>query len=383
LQIAFTMTVVVNAWVMIAERIEKAQRPSGVVEDELFHIATQGFTRSFNAKVSLEDDLALLRQTPGIVDAVPVNAVPLSTSGWSMGLQLESGDDQQAESAAVYMVDDHGINTLGVDLLAGRNFTPNEIRERDRSASGWPDKTILTEAMAKRLWPDDNPLEVVGRTIYINNHDPLTIIGVIDRLQAPWSGSDTVEQSILVPDKTLWESVRYMIRTEPGRRDEMMPIIEETLARSNSERIVRAPESMAETRKDSYALDSGLAKMLGAIMAMLIGITTLGIVGLVSFSVRRRTKQIGTRRALGATRGNILRYFLLESLLITTIGLLLGATMTIGFNMLLVAFLNFPKIVWFHVPVGMLVLLGLGLIAVLGPAQRATSVPPAVATRTV
>ena len=383
LQIAFTMTVVVNAYFMIEERLRLMDRPSGVVEDQLFHISSRGFTPEFNGKVSAQDDLALLRQTPGIVDATAVNAIPLSGGGWSMSLQTEPGDDKQGHDVAIYMVDEHGLDTFGSKLIAGRDFTPIDVRERGNATSDWPDKVIISEAMAKALWTDADPLVVVGRTAYINDGEPITIIGIVEKLQAPWNSWTTVEQSMLVPDKLTWTGVRYMVRTEPGRRDEMMPVVEELLARSNNQRIVRAPESMAETRARSYALDSGLAKILGVIMAMLVLITSLGIVGLASFSVRRRTKQIGTRRALGAKKRHILRYFLVENFVITTLGVVLGAVMTVGFNVWLVQALNFPKIDLLYVPIGMLALWLIGIIAVLGPARRATAVPPAVATRTV
>ena len=151
----------------------------------------------------------------------------------------------------------------------------------------------------------------------------------------------------------------------------MMPFVEELLARSNNQRIVRAPESMAETRARSYALDSGLAKILGVIMAMLVLITSLGIVGLASFSVRRRTKQIGTRRALGAKKRHILRYFLVENFVITTLGVLLGAVMTVGFNVWLVQALNFPKIDWLYVPIGMIALWLIGKFSSRGQAPAA------------
>ena len=112
-------------------------------------------------------------------------------------------------------------------------------------------------------------------------------------------------------------------------------------------------------------------------------ITGLGIVGLASFSVNRRTKQIGTRRALGATKRDILRYFLVENFVITTFGVVLGGAMTIGFNVWLTEAMSLPKIDLYYVPIGMGVLWIIGQLAVLGPARRACAVPPAVATRTV
>ena len=162
-----------------------------------------------------------------------------------------------------------------------------------------------------------------------------------------------------------------------------MPVVEEALAKSNRQRIVRAPQSMAETRAFGYWLDSGLSTTLAVVMAALLLITSFGIVGLASFNVRQRTRQIGTRRALGATKADIVRYFLVENFLIATAGVLLGAVLTVAFNVVLVQQLQVAKVHWLAIPLGMAALWLLGLLAVLGPARKASAVPPAVATRTV
>ncbi len=382
LQIAFTMTVIVNAFFMVQERVRLSERPSGVVEDELFYLTSTGFGAVFNERVTVEEDLAMLRQTPGVVDAVQINAIPLSGSGWSTGLQTEPGDEIQGTGVAVYMVDTHGIHTLGVELVAGENFTEADVRWRERTQSDWPDKTIITKAMAEALFPDD-PFSAVGTTVYIAKDEPMTIVGMIEKLQAPWNGWGGVERSMLLPERTLFGSGRYMVRTAPGRREAMMPLIEDQLARSNSQRIIRGMRSMAETREQSYLMHRGLAIILTVVMVVLTLITSLGIVGLASFSVNRRTKQIGTRRALGARKRDILRYFLVENFLITTMGVVLGGVMTVGFNMWLVDAMSFPKIDWLYIPLGMVALWLIGQLAVYGPARRACAVPPAVATRTV
>lgn len=382
LQIALTMTVIVNALFMIEQRVELARRPSGLVEDELFYLTSRGFGADFNERVAVEEDLAMLRQTPGIVDAVQINAIPISGGGWSMGLKTKPGDDVQGTGVAVYMVDEHAIHTFGVKLLAGENFSASDIVWRERSQSDWPDKTIITQAMAQALFPDD-PFSAVGKSVYIANDEPITIIGIVDKLQAPWTGWDGVERSMLVPQRTLFGSSRYLIRTEAGRREEMMPLIEDRLARRNTQRIILNERSMAETRAESYLVERGIAIVLGVTMVVLTLVTALGIVGLASFTVNRRTKQIGTRRALGARKRDILRYFLAENFLITTAGVLLGAVMTIAFNVWLVQSMSFPKIDWIYLPLGMIVLWLIGQIAVYGPARRASAVPPAVATRTV
>lgn len=383
LQIAFTVAVVVNAWAIIAERLERMDRPSGVVEDELFHIPVSGYTPNFNAKASVDADLALLRQMPGVVAAMTVNTVPMSQSGWAMGLSTAADAEAVPRSAAVYMVDSHGVDTFGLELLAGRDFAPEDVRERSAGLTDWPPTTILSAAMAKALWPDAAPEEVVGRTVYIGDDEPMTVIGVVARLQSPWPTATNVEDTMLVPDKTISSGVRYLIRTEPGRVEEMMPVVEEALAQANRARIVGSPESMAETRAFGYWLDSGLSAVLVVVMAALLLITAFGIVGLASFSVRRRTRQIGTRRALGARKVDILRYFLLENFAITTLGVVLGTMLAIAANVLLVQSMGLPRIDAAVVLLGMVALWLLGQIAVFGPARRACAVPPAVATRTV
>ena len=140
---------------------------------------------------------------------------------------------------------------------------------------------------------------------------------------------------------------------------------------------------MEETRVRSYRDDGSMIKMLTFTIVLLVAVTALGIVGLASFSVSRRTKQIGTRRALGATKVAIQRYFMTENLVISGIGVTFGAALTIGLNMIMIEEFALTRVAWYLVPAAMAILMLVGQVAVLGPARRASSVPPAVATRTV
>ena len=99
------------------------------------------------------------------------------------------------------------------------------------------------------------------------------------------------------------------------------------------------------------------------------------------FSINRRTKQIGTRRALGATRGQIMSYFMIENLMISTFGVILGAAGAIGLNIWLVNTLSMSPINYELILLGMIVLYVVGQIAVLYPARKAANIAPATATR--
>ncbi len=380
LQIALTLTIMVNAIFMMQERNSQMARPSGLDEGNLFYLNNTVFATDYNQQVALEEDLALLRQTEGVVDAIQINAIPMSGGGWSMGLQTEAGEGKDTTGVAVYMVDDHAINTLGLELIAGENFATTDIQWRDASQSTWPAKTIISKAMAENLFPDDWQ-SALGKTVYISETQAIQITGIVKTLQAPWNGWNGVERSMLVPFKMESKDSRFMIRTEPGRRDKLMPIIEKALADSNKGRIIRRVTTIDEVRERSYRGHNAVNKILSTVIAILTLITGFGIVGLAMFSINRRTKQIGTRRALGATKGHIMSYFMIENLMISTFGVALGAAGAIGLNIWLVNTLSMSPITSDIVIFGIIALYIVGQLAVLYPASKAANIPPATATR--
>ena len=384
LQIAVTMAIMVNAIGIIQERSALMARSSGVDEDNLFYVNSIGFSPDLEFQALVAEDLEALRNFPGVRNAVMTNTVPLQGGGWSQGVQVEPGEEIEATSVAIYFVDEHGIDTFGVNLIAGRNFTPTEITWYDPEGDvRWPPQGIISQAMAAELFPDLAPEEVVGKVAYIDDVTPITIIGITERMQAAWKSWSGVERSMLVPFKRGENFARYVIRTNPGYRDEVIPQIEQMLAESNKGRIIRHTRTMAEVRKRSYLEDSAMVKLLVFIVSLLTAITSLGIVGLASFSVARRTKQIGIRRALGATQLAILRYFMLENFLVSSVGVLAGAMLAVALNIWMVQTFELTPVAWYLIPAAMLVLWIVGQLAVYGPARRASMVSPAVATRAV
>jgi putative ABC transport system permease protein len=391
LQVAITLAIVCNSVFIILQRIEKVNRPSGMDENSLFTVTSLGFAPGYDLRGSLREDLETLRGLPGVVDATTINSVPLSNGGWSEGIstQPESVPDDQRKnvSTSLYMVDEHGVNTLGVKIVSGRNFTVNDVSYRSRDDKGTPNSIIVTQALADQLYPDGDAL---GKPIYTGlggKGSSQTIVGIMERLQAPWVGWDKVEHSMLLPQYQDGEfdssSARYLVRTEPGRRDEVMKEAERKLTEVNSGRIVRGLRSIEEVRGESYRQDRAMTIVLTTVIFSLLAVTGLGIVGMVSFWVTRRVKQIGTRRALGARRFDIRRYFMVENLIVVGIGIALGLLLTYGFNLWLMRHYALPRLAWYYAPLGALTVVLLGQLAVFGPATRATRVSPAVATRTV
>jgi putative ABC transport system permease protein len=158
--------------------------------------------------------------------------------------------------------------------------------------------------------------------------------------------------------------------------------VEEALFKVDRNRIVDGIRDFRAIRDDAFESDWAMAVLLSVIALALLAVTAFGIVGQASFWVTQRTKQIGTRRALGARRRDILRYFQTENALIATTGILVGSALAMVINGLLVKHLSFGQLPLAWLPAGAAIVLVLGQLAVLGPALRATRIAPAIATRT-
>lgn len=384
LQIAFTFAVVVNSSFIVTTRVEKMTRPTGLDEPNLFALGVQGFGEDFDGHGMVQRDLDHIRSMPGVVDASPSNQIPLSGGGWGTGLRTElDRETEQRASGNVYESTPDTINTLGVELIAGRNFTPEDVIWRLPADDRETASTIVTAAMAEALFPDIEPEDAVGRTVYWGNEGQMTIVGIIAQMHGAWVSWDSLENSILVPSVGEGPNFRYLIRTEPGQRDRVMREVEQALAELDRSRVVGTPRSLEEYKSGSYEGDRAMAIVMAVVMLLLIIITSLGIVGLAFFTVTQRFKQIGTRRALGARKVDIVKYFLAENWLVTSIGLALGAMLTVGVNIALVHAWDLPKLNWTYLPAGLVFIWALGQIASYLPAQRAARISPAVATRNV
>ncbi len=382
LQIAFTMTVIINAIFIINERSRLMARPSGVDEANLFHLVSVGFGEGFNEEIAARDDMEMLRRLPGVANASVVNAVPVSGSGSGTGVRLTDDESSPSNFTAIYRVDEQAIDTMDLDIIAGEGFTIGDVRNRQRNSEAVSDITVLTETLARDLFPDEAVNDVVGNTVWVPGGIPLQVVGIVRQLQAPWQ-NNTIERSMLVPENVIDGSSMYLVRSEPGQRDRVMAEVEEALVAANGSRIIRDMRSLEETREGTYRIDSAMSTVLWVVIITLVFITSMGIVGLAVFGINRRRKQIGTRRALGATRPQILGYFMVENLLITGVGVTLGAVLTIAFSILLTTNFNMPAMGWHYTPLGMLALLAIGQLAVWGPSRGAARIEPAIATRSV
>ena len=381
LQIAVTLAIVINSLFIILQRVEKMNRPTGIDVDNVIVIYVRGFGADFDVVNSITNDIDLIKSIPGVVAATVSNQVPLSGSGSGTGLRVVADETIQPIGTARFRWSEEGLDALGIELSRGRNFFPEEINYiLPTSDFGTPPSVLITQDLADELFGEEDAL---GKPVYWGSMEASTVVGIIGHMHGSWVSWDKLTNVVIQPGKPAQTTNKYIIRVEPGMRDELMPVIEQKLGESNRQRVIKAVRTLEELSARTYQQDRGTAIILSIVICLLIGLTALVIVGLSSFHVTQRTKQIGTRRALGARRIDIIKQFMLENWLVTTAGALLGALLTFALAYWLEVSFELPRLDWRFLPAGIVTLWVMSSLAAFEPARRAASVPPAVATRSV
>ncbi|MGK5024979.1 ABC transporter permease [Janthinobacterium sp. RB2R34] len=388
MQVALSLAILANALHIVNVRQEVAARPSGVAaENEVFSLLARNMRPAgHNEQLALQKrQVAVLRAVPGVVSVAQVSQIPLSRNGSTSGLSANRSDQKNTIQAAVYITPDSLIKTWGLQLVEGRDFTPGEITEIDQNVTEeFPPQVIITRALANKLHPGGGSM--LKQPVFMGSGvgaQQLQVVGVVERLQT--QGAETGqrgEYSMLTPVRLTGDSdTLFTVRAEAGQRDRVMKDAEQAIRAASPGDVIVRVRTQGEERDKRYRADRALSWMLITVSTLLLLVTASGIVGIASLWVSQRRKQIGVRRALGARRVDILRYFLTENFMITSVGVAAGVLLALGLNHLLVSQLEMARLPPGYLLAGALVFWLLGVGAVYGPAWRAASISPATATR--
>ena len=381
LEIAFTTAIVLNCLAMIGAQRGQMLRDSGLDEEHLVAVQLQPWGEAFAddafANAQAERDMAALRALPEEADASVIGPLPLQGGGSSATFKQVGGKDSDKVRAPVYNADEHVLATLGLELVEGR-----ALLATDRPEKGGPQilNCLVTRDFADAVYPGVSP---IGKLIDSGNPEfPDVIVGVVRRMVTPYGGGPMEGRIVIYPRSPSSGLQSYLVRSRGDDLPALLRQVETTLLGQQAERILTL-QTMREVKGNGYALNVFLVRVLALITVLLLAVTALGIFGTTSFSVTQRTKQIGTRRALGASRTEIVRYFLLENTLIAGMGIGLGLVAAFGLNLLLVTQSAGARIGPGLVLGGVLLLWLIGVAATIVPARRASMLSPALATRTV
>src|SRR5487761_1863822 len=379
LEIAIALAVMVNAAWIVAQRIEQIERPSGLDVRDIFAIGFTAITSQSDLGAAQREDLAYLRSLPGVVSASATSSVPFSGYGQGDAVSRYPGPQAPEIQERSIQVDETALATLGVHIVAGRNFSAAEIQPISHKMFAPSAEVLITKTLAHELFPHGNAL---GKPIYLGTDNPMTVVGITnDFVGSVWTSPSY--NTVLYPQAPGGYGMYFCLaRTEPGKTAALLRAAVRHLAASNPERTVFVAQTLEYYRQRVDAESRDMAIFLTLVTALILSVTCLGIFGLTTFNVSTRTKQTGTLRAVGARKRDVVAHFLIENAIILIAGALIGCTLALGVGYWLTAQYQLPRLDLHYLVIGVVGVSVIGQLAAWQPARRAASVPPSVATRT-
>lgn len=385
LEIALACAVLCNAVFMISQRVAEIHVPDAIDEQGIVDIHVRG-TDPKLANADIPRDLVALREIPGVTAVAAMNMMPLGNNSWNSNVATGPGELLQKDSpnVAQYMFTRGGPEALGLRLVKGRLFNDGEYADGKLGDSYLPSghSAVVTQSLAERLWPGQNAL---GKQAWIGDKYHYTVVGVVADVLRPNENGEGIagfHWAMFFPISPAAPLGDYVVRTTRNDRGRVKLAAERKLETLSPNAVVKG-RTFSAIRDKFFANTRSMVWMLVLVCVVMLAVTAFGIVGLTSFWVGQRRRQIGIRRAVGATRSHIMQYFQTENFLLSTAGVAVGMALAFGINLYLMQHYQMFRMPWYYLPASAVALWVLGQLAVLGPALRAANVPPVVATRGV
>jgi putative ABC transport system permease protein len=274
----------------------------------------------------------------------------------------------------VAVVEPHFFETLGIPLLSGRSFTDREARAVTHTA-------VISQSMARKLWPNEDP---IGKrvTIHMKDQDaPSQVVGVVGDVKHTGLDSETHATAYWPHPELAYNFMTLVIRTD-GDPLALAPAVRQAVCSLDKDQPVVDISSMEDLLWVSLARARFSTVLLGVFSGMALLLAITGIYGVVSYGVAERTREIGIRVALGAQRTDVLRMVLRQGLILAGFGVAIGVVVALAATRLLTSLLfgtSPSDPATFASVAG--VLIGVALLACYVPARNAMKVDPMVALR--
>jgi putative ABC transport system permease protein len=325
-----------------------------------------------------EDALESVRRVPGVAAAAFTSQLPLSGDLDEYGAHFEAGPDRPARSYSVfrYAVSPGYLETVRIPLRRGRL-----LDERDRADA--PRVVLISESLARVALPGVDP---VGQRIHIGPNDglPFTIVGVVGDVKQLSLALSQAEAVYITPTQWHWADnvMSLVVRTRDGGAA-LTPVVRDAVWSVDKDQPIVRVASMDDLLAASAASRRFALTLFEAFALAALVLAAAGIYGVLAGSVVERTREIGVRAALGASRADIVSLVLGQGLRLTALGIVLGlAAATIATQALVTLLFGISRLD----PVtytGVIVLLALtAAVACAIPAWRAARVDPATTLRT-
>ncbi|AOT09322.1 ABC transporter permease [Pseudoalteromonas luteoviolacea] len=379
-QIAVAFTILINVSFMASSKLHELTELSGLDEDVLFSFRSNLPVEPEDYVALLQQDLADIKNLNSVESITVTNSVPLSSWGVFYSLNASEDPDSYIAQAGAYAGSRDYISTLGLEIIMGRWFEESEMEFTVNGNSERSNSILVTKAMAERVAPNDWST-AVGKAVYINGR-AYQIVGVIDRLIAPWAEWQGNERSVVFPSYIMAGENIFMVRAKSGQLEQAMDDVKALLMQQPS-KFVTDLHTFQYTRETGFkAMESSFLILSGVTIALIM-LTMLGVFGQARFTLMKRRRQIGTRRALGASKFHIMRFHILESLIVVGIGILLGSLCAMIVNVKLIELFRQDTVPYEYFLYGGIGVCVASLIAVIPTVYNAANTSPAIATRSV
>ena len=376
-QIALSLIALIGAGLFLRS-LQNAQRINpGFDVDRLatlsFDLGAQGYTeergRQFQQRV-----LERAGSIPGVQSATLASTVPLFAGGFARTVFLEGQDASDRRAGRLVQItvaSSHYLETLGIALVRGRTIS-------DSDQPNTPSAVVINETMAKRFWPDQ---DAIGKRFkFFGQENFQQVVGIAKDSKYNFIGEDPTPYiyqattQVYQPQLSLFvrapnpQAVIGTVRGEVQQLDRNLPL------------------TGVFTRNDIFDQSLWAPRMGASLLAVFAGLSlvlaVIGIYGVMAYSVSQRTRELGIRMALGASRADVVRLVVLQGLRLTITGVIVGLAVSFAVTRLVATLLfsvSPTDLLTFIAVPALLSLAALGASYL--PARRATRIDPMIALR--
>ena len=385
-EVALSVTMLVGAGLLIESLYRLRQQDMGFDPNNLYTMTTP-FTPAKNAPRaavwnSQQEILSRIQALPGVVSAAVISVPPLMGGG-NIPAQREGHTEQSIGGMETRQVSQDYFKTMRIPILKGRAFTDSD------NESAAP-AVIISENVARKWWGNQNPIGdhvIVGMyagKLVTGTGLPREVVGVVADVKGKFIKSDPPTTVYLPISQMVGDGGNpppaWVIRT--ANNSNITAELPKIVAQVNPQQRVMLVLSMRQVIGISVAAPNFDTLLMGVFAALALGLTAVGIYGVLSFNVAQRTHEIGIRMALGATRANVLRLVVGQGMVLAWLGIGMGILAALGLTRYLTALLFNVQPMDFATYAAVAATLTIvALLASYVPARRATRVDPITALR--
>jgi putative ABC transport system permease protein len=326
------------------------------------------------------DLLSRVEALPGVKSAAVTNWIPLVLQGDSVGITIEgqpAPPPGQELIVVTRVVSPHYFRTMGIQFLQGRDFD----EQRDRADS--PAVVVISETMARRFWPGEDP---VGKRLTPgrpdNPDDWCEVVGIVKDVRQFHLDADPKPQMYFTYEQAGLFAPRHVIVSTEVEPLSLAATVRKTVWEIDKDQPVSDISTMEDVLSESVARQRFSMLLLGIFAAVALALAAVGIYGVMSYSVAQRTREIGIRMALGAQGRDVLKLVIGQGMRLAFIGVTVGLIGAFALTRLMQSLLfGVSATDWLTFVVIAFLLAVVALLACYLPARRATKVDQMIALR--